>query len=106
MAQRVEKHLPLYGLLADTSEAQRVAILKTLNPSQLRALLEAIYNVLRGTCPVDDTLKKKLYRHKRVIRRLVSKELTRRQQQHLLVKHNVLLPLLLAPVVELLTTQG
>ncbi len=68
MAQRVEKHLTLYRVLVDTTDVQRVAILRTLTPSQLRAVLEAIYNVLRGACPVDDTLKKKLHRHKKVIR--------------------------------------
>ena len=104
MAQRAEKHLALLQLLVDTTEAQRLAIVKTLNPSQRRAVLEAIYNVLRGTCPVTDKVKKKLYHQRRTIRRLVSKDLTLQQQQRLLVRHAALLPLLLAPVVDFFTT--
>ena len=103
MAESIRKHLPLLMLLVDASEAQTQAILKTLNPVQLRVVLEAIYNVLRGTCPVSDKFKKKLYQRRRIIRRLVSKDLTHQQQQRLLVKHRTLLPLLLRPVIEFLS---
>lgn len=104
MAQRVKKHLALYKLLVDTTKPQRVAIVKTLSPGQLRAVLEAIYNVLRGTCPVSDQLKKKLFRQRRDIRRLVSKEFSLQQRQRLLVRHTSLLPLLLKPVVDFFST--
>ena len=103
MAHKVEKHLALFRLLIDTTEAQRLAIVKTLDPSQMRAVLEAIYNVLRGTCPVSDKEKKALYQQRRIIRRLVSKELTRQQKHRLLVKHREVLPLLLKPVLNYLT---
>lgn len=103
MAQRVEKHLALFRLLVDTTEAQRLAILKTCTPSQIRSLLEAIYNVLKGTCPISDKAKKKLYHQRKTIRRLVSKDLTLQQRQRLLVRHAALVPLLLKPVVEILT---
>ena len=100
MAQKVEKHLPLFRLLAETTDAQRSAIVKTLMPGQIKGVLEAIYNVLRGTCPVSDKVKKALYHQRRTIRRLVSKDLTRQQQHRLLVKHRAVLPLLLKPVIE------
>lgn len=101
MAQRVEKHLALFRLLVETTEAQRLAILKTSTPSQIRSLLEAIYNVLKGTCPISDKAKKKLYRQRTTIRRLVSKDLTLQQRQRLLVRHATLLPLLLKNVVDI-----
>ena len=103
MARKVEKHLALFRLLIDTTEAQRLAVVKTLNPGQIKAVVEAIYNVLKGTCPVSDKVKKTLYQQRRIIRRLVSKELTRQQQHRLLVKHRKVLPLLLKPVVHYLT---
>lgn len=103
MAPKVEKHLALFKLLIDTTEAQRLAIVKTLHSGQIKAVLEAIYNVLRGTCPVSDKVKKKLYQQRGIIRRLVSKELTSKQQHRLLVKHREVLPLLLKPVVHYLT---
>lgn len=102
MAGTIQKHLPLLSVLVTATEAQTQALLKTLNPVQLRVVLEAIYNVLRGTCPISDKLKKNLYQHRRIIRRLVAKDLTRPQQQRLLVKHRRLLPLLLRPVIEFL----
>lgn len=103
MAGSIRKHLPLLMVLVDASETQTQAILKTLSPVQLRVVLEAIYNVLRGTCPIGDKLKKKLYQRRRIIRQIVSKDLTRQQQQRLLVKHRQLLSLLLRPVIEFLT---
>ena len=95
MAQRVEKHLALFRLLVETTEAQRLAILKTSTPSQIRSLLEAIYNVLKGTCLISDKAKKKLYRQR------MSKDLTLQQRQRLLVRHPTVLPLLLKPVVDI-----
>ena len=94
MAQRVEKHLALLHLLAETTDTQRLAIIKTLSPSQIRAVLEAIYNVLRGTCPVSDKARKALHHQRRIIRRLVSKDLSLQQRQRLLIRHTRLLPLL------------
>ena len=94
-----QKHLPLFELLVQTTDNQRQAILKTLSATQLRAIPEAIYNVLRGTCPIRDSDKKKLNRYSAVIRRLVSRELTSPQQQRILNKYRRLLPLLLKPVI-------
>ena len=105
MAQRVEKHIPLFQVLVDTTDAQRLAIVRTFSPNQLKATLEAIYNVLRGSCPISDKVKKTLYQQRNIIRRLVSKDLTREQQHRLLVKHRALLPLLLKPVIDCLSRQ-
>lgn len=100
MAQRVEKHLALFQLLVDTTDAQRRAIVRTCSQGQIRTVLEAIYNVLRGTCPISDKVKKTLYQQRRIIRHLVSKDLTLQQRKRLLVRNAALLPLLLRPVVQ------
>lgn len=97
---KVHNYLPLFQLLVHSTVEQRAALMKTLTPLQLRAVLEAIYNVLKGTCPIRDKNKKKLERYKSIIRRLVSKELSRPQQQRLLYKHRNVLPLILTPVIE------
>lgn len=99
MARKVEKHLDLIRLLVDTTESQRLAIVQTLSPTQIKILIEAIYNVLRGTCPISDSIKKSLFQKKEIIRRLVTKDLTDQQQRRLLVRHRAVLPLLLKPVV-------
>lgn len=102
MAQTVENNLALFRILADTSDAQRLVIVKTLSPSQIRGLLETVYNVLSGTCPINDKVKKTLYHQRRIIHHMVSTELTRQQHHRLLVKHRAVLSLLLKPVVEIL----
>jgi hypothetical protein len=98
----VQKHLALFELLVQSQDRQRSALLKTLTDTQLKALLEAIYNVLKGTCPINDKDKKKLNRHKNVIRRLVSSTLTQKQRQRVLIKYRYILSTLLKPVVEML----
>ena len=95
----VHKHLPLFQVLTGATSDQRSAILKTLTKQQLHAVLEAVYNVLHGTCPISDNDKKKLYHHRSTIRKLVAKDLTRKQQHRLLIKYQSILPLLLKQVI-------
>lgn len=102
MGHKGEKHLTLFRFLVDTTEAQPLAIVKLLDTGQIRGVLEAIYNVLRGTCPIRDKVKKSLYQKKKLTRRLVSKELSC-HQQCLLVKDREVFPLLLKPVVDYLS---
>ena len=103
MANSARHHLPLFTLLVHSSDDQKSALLKTLTPVQLKAVLEAIVNVLRGYCPLNDKEKKTLIKHKDIIRRMVSKELTRMQQQRLLNKHRTILPQILRPVIAFLS---
>lgn len=98
----VQKHLALFELLVQAADSQRAVIVKTLSEPQLKAVLEAIYNVIKGTCPIQKKDKKKLFPYKSVIRRLVSKELSQQQQKRLLKKHHRLLPLVLKPVIDYL----
>jgi hypothetical protein len=98
----VKKHLPLFEFLVRADDKQIAAILKTLSEQQLKAVLEAVYNVSKGICPLPNKTKKQLFEYKNVIRRLVSKELNREQQRRLLKKHQHLLPLVLKPVIKFL----
>ena len=98
----VQNHLPLFQLLVQDTDEQHAVLLQTLSEPQLKAVLEAIYNVLKETCPIRNPDKVKLYEHRRVIRHLVSKELTRQQQIRILKKYRTLLPLVLTPVIRFL----
>lgn len=98
----IQKQLPLLEFLAEGTDVQQRVLVKTLTANQLKAVLEAIYNVLMGTCPLQNKHKKKLESQKSDIRHLVSKELSTEQKQQLLRKHSDLLPLLLKPVVAML----
>ena len=97
----VRKHLSLFDVLVQSTDKQREVFLKTVSETQLKAILEAIYNVLFGTCSINTKDKRKLKPHSAVIRRMLSKELTLKQQRRLLKKHQHLLPLLLKPVIDM-----
>ena len=101
-----QKSARFFGVLLDASDKQRLAILKTVSDSQLRSLLEAIYNVLKGNCPIGETTKRGLSRYKKVLRRLVSKEFSLNQKRRLLIKHHRILPLILKPVTRYLLRDG
>ena len=98
----MRKHLPLFQLLAQSAEQQRAILLRSLSEGQLKAVLEATYNVLKGTCPVLNRDKNNLLQYRGIIRRLVSKELSPKQQRRLLTKHRDLLPIILNPVIRFL----
>jgi hypothetical protein len=98
----VQKYLPLFKLLLDSTDEQRAAIVQTLSAPQLKAVIEAIYNVLMGTCPISERDKNKLIGYKDVIYRLVSEGLDHKQKQRLLKKHRSLLPIVLNPVIQFL----
>lgn len=101
-SEMVQKHLPLFELLVQSTDDQRTVLIQTLSEPQLRAVLEAIYNVLKGNCPVRNQEKTSLHQFRGVIGRLVSKELSRKQQQRLLKKHRNLLPIVLNPAIRFL----
>ena len=98
----VKKYLPLFQLLAETSDSQRLAILQTATPDQLHAVAEAIYNVLHGVCPLNGKDKKELFNYRTVIRRMVSKEIELKQRRRLMKKYQAILPLILKSVIRLL----
>ena len=90
----VRNFLSLFDVLIKSTDEKRKVILKSLTETQLKAVLEAIYNVLFGMCPIQDKDKKKLKSESTIIRRMVSKDITLQQQRRLLKKHSRLLPLL------------
>ncbi|OOZ38117.1 hypothetical protein [Solemya elarraichensis gill symbiont] len=101
----INKYLPLFQFLVEASDEQRKVLVKTLTEQQLHAVNEATYNVLHGVCAIQRKDKKILDEFKTVIRRLVSKELTAKQQRRLLIKHHHILPLILKPVVKVFTVK-
>ena len=67
MANSARHHIPLFILLVDSSDEQKSALLKKLTPVQIKAVLEAIVNVLRAYCPLNDKEKKTLIKHRDII---------------------------------------
>lgn len=76
-------------LLLSTSMRQKRALLKTMQKSQLNAIVQIVYNVLMGNRDLPETDKKDLLKYKKVIRRLVSKSISSKERKRLLLKYLV-----------------
>lgn len=74
-------------LFLSTSADQRMALIKTIQKSQLSAIVQIVYNVLVGNRSLSETDKQSLSKHKALIRRFVSKGLTFKQRKTLLQRY-------------------
>lgn len=74
-------------LLMSTSSVQQKALIKSVLPAQMKALVQIVYNVLVGNRTLSDMNKKKLKAHKTVIRRFVSRELSFQKRKEILLKY-------------------
>ena len=83
----LRKETPFLRLLLYTTPKQQKALIHTITPSQMKAVVQIVYNVLQGNRHLPDGHKKKLKRNKLVIRHFISKGLRHRQRAGLLLKH-------------------
>ena len=74
-------------LLLSSSVKQRQAMIKTIEKSQLRAIVEIVYNVLMGNRELSHADKTSLKKHKTIIRRFVSQSLSNKERKRLLFKY-------------------
>lgn len=88
----LEKHEHFLRFLIAAKKTQRLAILKTLEASQLQVLAEIILNVLNYNLILTKSDKNKLNRYKSTIRHVVKKGISRKKRQQDLVKLSSVLP--------------
>ena len=74
-------------LLLSISTKQRQAILKMVEKTQLRVIVQIVYNVLMGNRELNQSDKTSLIKHKTVISRFVSQSLSDKERKRLLVKY-------------------
>lgn len=87
MNQLIKKERAFLKLLLSTNKQQQKAMIKTITTSQMRAMVQIVYNVLQGYGNIPEKDKKRLQKRKRVIRRFVVKGLERVKREKLLLKH-------------------
>ena len=75
-------------LFLSTSENQRRAFIKTIQKTQLSAIVQIVYNVLMGTRELSEGDKTSLRKHKTIIRRFVSQKLSIKERKKLLLKYS------------------
>lgn len=100
MGQVVKKNADFLRLVLSTpSRVQRASLLKTVTPNQLLALGTIATNLLQGSLPLTSNYKKKLKRHRTIIRIIADKKVSlKRRKQALQPKVVVLLLQAVDPV--------
>ena len=83
----IEDQIHFLYLYTTSSQRQNRALIETMSKSQLRALLEVILNVLKGTVPVTVDDKTQLGHYKLIIRRVVDRSESRKRKRDLLIKY-------------------
>ena len=87
MNNLLRKETPFLRLLLTTTYQQQKAMIKTITPSQMKAVAQIAYNVLQGNRELAEKDKKKLQRDKLIIRRFIAKGLAREKTAKLLLKY-------------------
>jgi len=90
MNQEQKRHF--ISFLIDVPRHQLISILKILTKEQLQTIIEIIYNVVQGVCPVSESNKSILNKNKYHIRKLVVKRSTLTERKRILLKLNNILP--------------
>ena len=100
MNHLIRSQIQFLRLLTSTSSVQQKAIIKTISPNQMKALVQIVYNVLVGNSVLSSSNKEKLKAHKTVIRRFVSRELSQEKRKELLLKYFKQILILVVTVVK------
>lgn len=87
MNQLLKSQINFLCLLMSTNSAQQKAMIKTILPTQMKALVQIVYNVLVGNRELSDANKKKLRVHKTMFRCFVGRELSFEKRKEILLKY-------------------
>lgn len=98
MSSRIKNNLKILEFLSCCKRAQRKALISTLNKEEIFSICECIDNFLSGYISTNDSVRRKLARSKRILRRLRNKSINYKTKKKLLVQHGGFLPSLLVPV--------
>lgn len=99
-----KKHLALLGALCHGDGKQRRAILRTADKQLVKCICECTLNVLQGVVKLPDSDKRRLCKHKHVLRKLINRKSTKPgnwqiKKRAIVQSGGSFLPILLAPIV-------
>lgn len=95
MSDLINRQASFLRLLLTTSIKQRLDLIKNIQSSQMKAIVQIVYNVLVGNRILPSKDINKMKKHKVAIRRFVSKGLSLEKRKRLLVKYFKCIVLLL-----------
>lgn len=87
MNQLIKKERDFLRLLLNTSNKQKYMLLETIEKSQLRAIVQIVYNVMLGYQPLSEKDKRMLFKRKVIIRQFVGKGVSLKKRKHLLLTY-------------------
>lgn len=90
----------LLTFLSICKNKQRIAVLKNLTIGQFQLVVSVIYNTLHAVLPISEEEKSKLGRHKRFIRQVLLKDITRLERLDYLLRISKQLPVFLKAFIE------
>lgn len=101
-----KKQIGILHALCHADETQRRALLRTADKALIRCICEIALNTLHGTIPISAAAKRRLRKHKNVLRKLVvdKKSGVRdvwRKKRSTILQHGggAFLPLLITPII-------
>lgn len=97
MAKRFEKNLDYLSVLCKCNSKQRSHIINAADQQLIKTICDCAENVLSGNIKINSEQKKRLSRHKSILRELRSKK-SWRQKRRKLSQTGGFLPALLAPL--------
>ena len=77
---------PFLELLTATNPLQQKALLITATPSQIHSICECVINVLHGTVPLDDQVRRSLGSHREILYTLAEPTLPYADKKKLIVQ--------------------
>jgi hypothetical protein len=99
MSSTVLSHADLLRALHRASPTMRKSIIKAADCGLVKSICECADNTLKGRVQLNMSQKRKLARHKKLLRKLVLRgENWKRKKKILQQKGGALLPLLIAPI--------
>ena len=102
MSSRVKKHLPLLKWLSANHPKKTKPLLRTIDKEVLDTICECCYNVLKGNVPLTATQKRRLNKHKHVMRRLTGgKKVPIKKKRQLVQTGGGFMSSLLAPILSI-----
>lgn len=106
MTASVKKHREFLRLLTTTHKIQRVHMLQTISNNQFNILVEIVYNILHGICPLTKDEEVKLKKYKTLLRKLKEKKLAKRIKKNILLQIQQIVPTLLSSVQRYFSCNG
>ena len=99
MNSLIKNEKPFLKLIVSTTSSQQRALIKTSTKSQIKAIVQIVYNILKGNRDVSESYLKKLRQHKTIIRRFVSKPLSLENRIRIFLKSSQHILLLIKPII-------